>query len=186
MAESTRDRWISAAERVFARRGLHAATVAEIATDAGLSVGLLYRYFPGKTELAVAIVERDREQTVATIDEVASVTGSRAALEVLIDGWLDEALEHRALSALVADISAEAGREGALAVAALRHERDVVDAVAGIVARAAAPTVDATAVAVLLVSALDGLTMRLAIDHGFDPRPSVEALRRGLPALLGA
>jgi hypothetical protein len=40
-------------------------------------------------------------------------------------------------------------------------------------------------VAVLLVSALDGLTMRVGISPAFDPASSLEALLVALPGLLG-
>ena len=62
---SRRDRLTSAAAELFAERGFHRATVPAIAERAGVSVGLLYRYFPSKTALAQAIVEADRDATRA-------------------------------------------------------------------------------------------------------------------------
>lgn len=165
---------------------MHAATVAEIAEAAGLSAGLLYCYFPGKVDLAIAIVERERVRTVEAIDGLLAIEDPRAALGLLIDGWIDAALADRRAAGLVADITAEAAREGALAVAAVAHEDAVVKSVAALVERAAPDHPDAPAVASLLVSALDGLTMRVAIGDDFNPRPSAAALRRALPSLLAA
>ena len=185
MAPETRQRLIAAAETVFARRGLRAATVAEIAAAAEVSIGLLYRYFPGKAELAAAIVDRDREETVTAIESLDELGDARAALTLLIEGWIDVALSDRAACVLVGDIAAEAGREGVIAAAAAAHEAAVVGAVTALVARAGGPGLDAEAVAVLLVSVLDGLTMRVGISAAFDPTPSIEALLVALPGLLG-
>jgi TetR/AcrR family acrAB operon transcriptional repressor len=43
---------LDAACGVFTRKGLEAATMAEIATEAGISPGAIYRYFENKEELA--------------------------------------------------------------------------------------------------------------------------------------
>lgn len=185
MTPSTQERLIAAAETVFARRGLRAATVAEIADEAAISAGLLYRYFPGKADLAVAIVDRDRAETVAAIESLDEVGDARQALTLLIEGWIDAALSDRAACALVGDIAAEAGRDGVIAAAAAAHEAAVVGAVTTLVARAGRPGIDAAAVAVLLVSALDGLTMRVGGSKEFDPAPSTRALLAALPGLFG-
>jgi len=185
MATSTQERLIAAAETVFARRGLRAATVVEIAAAADVSVGLLYRYFPGKAELAAAIVDRDRDETVAAVSSLNELDDPRAALALLIEGWMDVALSDRAACVLVGDMAAEAGREGVIAAAAISHETAVVGAVTALVARAGRPGIDPEAVAVLLVSALDGLTMRVGISPAFDPASSLEALLVALPGLLG-
>src|SRR6202048_277234 len=52
-----RDELMSAALRVFARRGYRQAGVDEIAADAGYSKGALYWHFSGKDELLLALLE---------------------------------------------------------------------------------------------------------------------------------
>jgi AcrR family transcriptional regulator len=47
---------INAALRVFARKGYHAATMPEIAAEAGLSVGGLYWYFKSKDAVVATIL----------------------------------------------------------------------------------------------------------------------------------
>jgi AcrR family transcriptional regulator len=47
MRENTRRRILEAASRVFAKKGL-GATISDIASEAGVSQGLAYRYFPSK------------------------------------------------------------------------------------------------------------------------------------------
>lgn len=171
-----REALVDAAERVFARRGFHAATVPEIAAAAAVSVGLLYRYFPGKAALAVAIVERERDRSRAGIAElIALVPDPRQALGYLVHEWIEIALADRAGCALVAEIAAEATRDEAVGAVVRAAEADVIDRVAGLVA-GAFPDRDPTALAVLLVSALDGLVIRISCDPAFDPRPATAAL----------
>jgi AcrR family transcriptional regulator len=52
-----RDELLSAALRVFARRGYRQAGVDEVAAEAGYSKGALYWHFSGKEELLQALVE---------------------------------------------------------------------------------------------------------------------------------
>ncbi len=72
-----------AAGFVFARRGVEAATMQEIAAAAGLSTGAIYRYFPGKEDLMAATFEEARE-TTRRVFETAAVASS-SPLEVLIE-----------------------------------------------------------------------------------------------------
>jgi AcrR family transcriptional regulator len=54
---ATHGRLIEAATKVVARRGFHAATVDEIAEEAGFSVGALYSNFDGKDDLFLAVFD---------------------------------------------------------------------------------------------------------------------------------
>jgi AcrR family transcriptional regulator len=53
-----RDEIVVAARRCVIRYGFHAASMAEIAKAAHMSVGQIYRYFPNKEAIIHAIVER--------------------------------------------------------------------------------------------------------------------------------
>jgi len=52
-----RDEILAAAKEVFARKGFHATTIAEIAKQAGLAYGSIYWYFDSKDELFHALME---------------------------------------------------------------------------------------------------------------------------------
>lgn len=52
----TRNKILEAAGRVFSRDGYNEARMLDIATDAGLSTGGLYRYFDNKTEVFAALI----------------------------------------------------------------------------------------------------------------------------------
>jgi AcrR family transcriptional regulator len=57
---------LDAALRVFARRGLHDATLEEVAKEAGISKGTIYLYYKNKEDLFVAAAHR----VVPTPDEI--------------------------------------------------------------------------------------------------------------------
>lgn|SRR5512143_1642999 len=46
-----RERIVAAASRVFAEKGYHSATIADVCQESGLSVGAIYTYFPSKDDL---------------------------------------------------------------------------------------------------------------------------------------
>lgn len=54
----TREQLLTAAERTFAARGYHGASVAEIAEAAGYTTGALYSNFSAKEELFLALLDR--------------------------------------------------------------------------------------------------------------------------------
>lgn len=49
---------LDAAMQVYARKGYHMATIADVAQQAGLGKGTLYLYFKNKDAIAVAMVDR--------------------------------------------------------------------------------------------------------------------------------
>ena len=54
----TRARLYSIAMRLISERGYEATTLRHIATEAGVSVGLLYRYFPNKQAVVMALYDQ--------------------------------------------------------------------------------------------------------------------------------
>ncbi|HEV3230243.1 MAG TPA: helix-turn-helix domain-containing protein, partial [Solirubrobacteraceae bacterium] len=53
----TRARLLAAAAKVFARRGYHAASVDDVAAEAGYSTGAVYHQFKGKEDLFLTLLE---------------------------------------------------------------------------------------------------------------------------------
>jgi AcrR family transcriptional regulator len=69
-----RDEIMAAAKKVFARKGFHATTIADIAKEAGLAYGSIYWYFDSKDDLfhALMAVEED-----ALRNHIAAAVGAR-------------------------------------------------------------------------------------------------------------
>lgn len=68
----TRLSLLQAAAAVFARRGYHAATVDEVAEEAGFTVGALYSNFAGKQDLFLAMLDEHFAQELAAYKEISS------------------------------------------------------------------------------------------------------------------
>ncbi|MFC6879163.1 MULTISPECIES: TetR/AcrR family transcriptional regulator [Actinomadura] len=62
---------LDAAEVVFSRNGLHAATVREIAAEAGFSSGALYRFFKSKDDILTHVMERKGRRLVEELEKAA-------------------------------------------------------------------------------------------------------------------
>ncbi|MHC1479430.1 TetR/AcrR family transcriptional regulator [Frateuria aurantia] len=62
---------MAAASRLFAAKGYEAATMTEIAAEAGASIGSLYQFFPSKPALAAALLQEYLAQLHAALDDVA-------------------------------------------------------------------------------------------------------------------
>jgi AcrR family transcriptional regulator len=74
----TRERLLSAARGVFARRGFHGASVDEIASEAGFSTGALYSNFDGKEDLFLVLMEREIDEHAREIAEAVRARASVA------------------------------------------------------------------------------------------------------------
>ncbi len=69
-SRSTIDVLLEATARVVSKAGLDRATTNRIAEVAGVSVGSLYQYFPGKEALLAALIEREAQHDLAAMREV--------------------------------------------------------------------------------------------------------------------
>jgi AcrR family transcriptional regulator len=67
---------LDAAVRVFARRGFHAASMDEVAEEAGISKPMVYAYLGAKDELFIACLHREGTRLMAAI---AAATGGDPA-----------------------------------------------------------------------------------------------------------
>ena len=71
---ATREALIEAATRVFARQGYVAATVDEVAWEAGMTKGAVYSNFDSKDELFAAVIERHLDRRMLAIAESVDPT----------------------------------------------------------------------------------------------------------------
>ncbi len=71
-ADERREAVLEAATKVFAERGLYGTPTIEVARAAGISQAYLFRLFPTKDDLAIALVERCNERIERTFTEAAA------------------------------------------------------------------------------------------------------------------
>lgn len=69
-SEATRRRILAAALHVFRERGFGAATMREVATEAGVAVGAAYYYFESKDAIVMAFYEQAQDEMAPVLDAI--------------------------------------------------------------------------------------------------------------------
>jgi len=111
-ADLVRGRILEGAARAFSRSGLTGTSVPQIAAECGVSVGLLYRYFSGKTELYTAICTSQMAAEVGSLrQQMDLIAEPRQRLEHAVDFYLGRLSENGGAGLLL----------GALAEAQTNH-----------------------------------------------------------------
>lgn len=83
------------AARLFARRGFHGVSIAELGAAVGISGPALYRHFPGKEALLAEMLVGISDYLLdGAKTRVAQAQGPRQALTELVDFHVDFALRH--------------------------------------------------------------------------------------------
>ena len=98
---------VVAAQKCFAEKGLHGASVADIAREAGLSVGQLYRIFASKEAIIEAIVS---EIVNARVGEMIDENHNLARKAAVLAGRIPTSAATKSDNYLLMEINAEASR----------------------------------------------------------------------------
>jgi AcrR family transcriptional regulator len=184
-----RDRILAAAQQCFITHGFHAASMASIADTAGMSAGLIYRYFGGKADIILAIIARQLEDSRAAIAALQGDIDLKRRILQLFEGWRthDPAVPN---VALFLEMTAQASRDPQIARAiedADRISGDDFTAWLRQRARAAGATCDETelrARALSLKAFIDGLAVRALRAPHTEPALIADAIDRFLPTVL--
>jgi AcrR family transcriptional regulator len=96
-AASRRAQVLQVAQDLFAREGYHHVSMDDIADRAEVSKPVLYRHFPSKLDLYLAVVDHRGQGLVARIDEaLARVTpagpegpGGRAVVRAIVEAYVE-------------------------------------------------------------------------------------------------
>lgn len=105
-AQRNRERILEVAREAFSRAGAN-ASLDDIATTAGVGPGTLYRHFPSREELLVAVYRAEMEKLAAAeqkfAKELPPIEALRAWLLLFIDNIAKKQLIAPALNALLGD-----------------------------------------------------------------------------------
>jgi AcrR family transcriptional regulator len=100
----------AAARAVFTRRGYAAASIAEIAAEAGVAEGTIYKFFASKQHLVVRVIELWYGQMMAEFDKsLAGITGARNKIRFIVWRHLSALTENPELARLCANEVRNAG-----------------------------------------------------------------------------
>jgi len=184
-AARQRERILDASEACFIASGFHAASMAQIASRAGISAGLIYRYFRSKAAIVRAIIDRHLE------DECMRVMGRLNATDDMVDELLGVFEAYRRCrdpkmnAALMLELTAESTRDPELKQIVRDKDRVIGTSLNQMIRRSAAAqgvrlsTTEARMRAVLLHCLIQGLIMRSISDPSLRRstlRPSITML----------
>ena len=195
-ADAQRRRILDAAQRRFIASGFHAASISEIAAEAGISQGLMYRYFENKRAMILALIERqlaqDQHSLADTLPSRDMVDGLLACYRQWARGEsIGNADTAIASVALYAEITAEAQRDPLVADVLRRHDQLTTATVCDWLRRhdsARAAPIDEAALAqraLLLRVVVEGLAMRAVRDPDLDPATLRALLEQTVSRVLG-
>jgi AcrR family transcriptional regulator len=177
---------LTAAETVFSRRGYDRATTREIAAEAGVSEGSLYRYFDSKRAILLALIDRVGESWRQDIEHIQAATIEEAMTQLILHR-LRFAQEHPTtiLTLQQAVLDAEVGRH--LDTMIQRGQDHLMDRFRALVAGGALRPVDPFVAEEALASMIMGLTIGIELSlHGWhrEPLPPEEIARALVDVLM--
>src|SRR5881396_3296426 len=100
---------LDAAVVCFAKRGFHQASMHDISAEAGISVGLIYRYFENKDAVISAMADRHKKEIHEVLQRAQQAPTLLESLEILFTAHCCEDAP-QVVSAFVVDLYAEASR----------------------------------------------------------------------------
>jgi TetR/AcrR family transcriptional repressor of uid operon len=112
--QDRREQIMQAAMACFAKHGFHQASMHDISAEAGISVGLIYRYFENKEAVISAMADRHKQEIQHVLERARQAPTLLESLEILFTAHCCDG-EPRVVSAFVVDLYAEAARNPAMA-----------------------------------------------------------------------
>jgi len=166
-AEAMRERILEGGRRAFIAGGFRGTSVPSIAAEAGISVGLIYRYFPSKEELFLELcISGTPEELAELAEHLSPIEDPVERLTVAIDSYFD-ALFHAIGAPLVLQALAAAPSDGRIREA-LRRRGDDQRTLSADINRDAIrrgeldPATDVDEVAAMTTMLLDGALIAVA------------------------
>lgn len=167
---------LDAALVCFAKRGFHQASMHDIAAEAGISVGLIYRYFQNKEAVIAAMADRHKKRINEILALARQAPSLRESLDTLFTAHCGET-EPQVTAAFVVDLFAEASRNPHVAGLVRDVCETSMDGVADLIARspeAKASDLTPREMAELIFAVNDGMLLRGVLKIGQSPVESRE------------
>lgn len=188
-ATAQRQRILHAAQKCFVEHGFHAASMATIAQTAGMSPGLIYRYFRSKSEIILAIIERQLEAARQRIGELHGSSDLAAAMAGSFNAAPEDG-DERINAPLFLEMSAEATRDPQIGAAMRLSDAAIRNVIVEVLMRSreeggfGVSKASAAERALLLTCIFEGLRVREAREPDLDRKLLQAALARVLAAIL--
>jgi TetR/AcrR family transcriptional regulator, repressor for uid operon len=159
---------LDAAVACFAKRGFHQASMHDISAEAGVSVGLIYRYFQNKEAVIAAMADRHKRQIHEILERARQARSLRESLDTLFTAHCGET-EPQVTAAFVVDLFAEASRNPHVAELVRDVCQTSMDGVTDLIARSPegkASDLTPREMAELIFAVNDGMLLRGVLRIG--------------------
>lgn len=148
----------------FAESGFHQTTMHDVSAEAGVSVGLIYRYFKNKEQVIAALADEHKKDIADLLARAGEAPTLLEAMEILFTSHCCER-SPQIISAFVVDLFAEASRNPAIAKVVRGVIKTKTDGVVDLIARSPegrrlAPWLDPHEIAEMIFAVNDGTLMR--------------------------
>ena len=168
---------LDAAERCFALNGFHKTTMQDVAREAGMVPGNLYRYFPSKNAIIAGLVERDRAEIAADFATLSNAENLMAAFEQLGRKHFIDQPRMKAVIAL--QIWSEAALDPEIAAHVSAVQSEVRNGIRNVLSRARDTgeihqDVEVEALTHLIITLSDGMIRRRVMDVDFHSQGEIE------------
>jgi AcrR family transcriptional regulator len=178
-----------AAHAVFARKGFDRATMQDIAGEAGISAGAIYRYFPSKEAIIAAMFAETMTLDRAMLDRMLAEHGDTIGIiHALADSYFARLAGDDVAAGACLDLElwAEAPRNPAVQDPMRESFAQLISAFARLIREGQARgelrrDVDPESIAYLMVATFDGLIVHLALGHKVD----IDEYTRTVKTILG-
>ncbi len=167
-----RTRILDAAQTCFVRSGFHRATMQDVATEAGMSAGNIYRYFASKDAIISGLCARDRADLARAFEHLQTAPDPFAIFMAIGQQHLVE--EPRGKAVFVLDLWAESARNPKIADICRDFETDIQGLIGGFILRLVADgeadqRLNVPHLVEFLLCMADGLLARRAREPDFNP-----------------
>src|SRR5438477_264591 len=125
---------LDAALVCFAKRGFHQASMHDISAEAGISVGLIYRYFENKEAVISAMADQHKKEIHEVLERARQAPSLLESLEILFTAHCCDSAP-KLESAFVVDLYAEASRNPQVANLVRDVLQTAMDGVTALIAR---------------------------------------------------
>ena len=125
---------LEAAIVCFAKRGFHQTSMHDISAEAGISVGLIYRYFENKEAVISAMADRHKKEIQDVLERARTAPTLLESLEIWFTAHCCEN-SPKVQSAFVVDLYAEASRNPQIADLVRDVLQTAMDGVTDLIAR---------------------------------------------------
>ncbi|PXW60427.1 TetR/AcrR family transcriptional regulator [Methylobacterium sp. B4] len=178
-----REHILDAAEACFVRNGFHRTTMQDLAREASMSPGNIYRYFDSKEAVVLGLAERDRERGAVLVEAMERAGDRLGALMGILSRFFIDISREAAVLRL--DLWVEATRNPAIADLVERGDEEgrvwlteMFDALK------TSPDCDPAALFDAIAPLMKGMIVSRALIPGYDARPSVAQLQALIEAGL--